>query len=187
MIEVEIKVKIDNPDSIRSKLEKLGCIHFDNQVQSDTYYNATDNVGGRDFARTDEALRIRRISDISFITYKGPKIHKLSKSRKEIEIEIKDPTGAAEMLTALGFSQVMTVIKSRDIYRLDQYDISLDNVKGLGDFLEIETTAELESEVPSKVDSIFGLLEELDIKQEDTITTSYLELLLLKKEKMKKS
>ena len=183
MIEVEIKAKINDPGSIRSNLEKLGCIHFDNQIQSDTYYNASE--GGRDFARTDEALRIRRIGEISFITYKGPKIHTLSKSRKEIEIEIKDPTGAAEMFTALGFTQVMTVIKSRDIYRLDQYEISLDNVKGLGDFLEIETTAEFESEVPTKVDSIFGLLAELDLKQEDTITKSYLELLLEKKEKMK--
>lgn len=183
MIEVEIKAKINDPGSIRSKLEKLGCIHFDNQIQSDTYYNAGE--GGRDFARTDEALRIRRIGEISFITYKGPKLHTLSKSRKEIEIEIKDPTGAAEMFTALGFNQVMTVIKSRDIYRLDQYEISLDTVKGLGDFLEIETSAELESEVPTKVDSIFGLLAELDLKQEDTITKSYLELLLEKKGKMK--
>ena len=75
----------------------------------------------------------------------------------------------------------MTVIKSRDIYRLDQYEISLDNVKELGDFLEIETSAEFESEVPTKVDSIFGLLAELDLKLEDTITKSYLELLLEKK------
>jgi adenylate cyclase class 2 len=185
VIEVEIKVKIDNPSSIRSNLEKLGCIYFDNQIQSDTYYNAGDN--SRDFARTDEALRIRRIGEISFITYKGPKLHTLSKSRKEIEIEIKDPTGAYGILTALGFTQVMTVIKSRDIYRLDQYEISLDTVKGLGDFLEIETTAEFESEVPSKVDSLFGLLGELGIKQEDTITKSYLELLLLKNGKMRRS
>lgn len=185
MIEVEIKVKIDNPVLIRSKLEKLSCIHSDCQIHRDTYYNAIDSICARDFAKTDEALRIRRIGEISFLTYKGPKIDMLSKSRKEIEIEIKDTKSADEILTALGFTQVMTVIKNRDIFRLDNYEISLDTVKGLGDFLEIETTAEFENEVPSKVDSIFELLAELDIKQEDTITKSYLELLLLKEVKIK--
>ena len=61
----------------------------------------------RDFARTDEALRLRRIGEFNFITYKGPKLDATTKTRREIEIGLADgqqaATDAAELLAAIGF------------------------------------------------------------------------------------
>ena len=44
------------------------------------------NHPARDFAETNEAFRIRRISDENRITYKGPRRSGPTKTREEIEI-----------------------------------------------------------------------------------------------------
>lgn len=60
---------------------------------------------------------------------------------------------------------------------MDMYPISLDTVTVLGDFIEIETSAQNEAEMPAKVEYIIKLLEKLEISQDAVITSSYLELL----------
>ena len=177
MIEVEIKAAVGDIGPIRSKLKELECIYQGHLDQADTYYNARD----RDFAVTDEAIRIRIENERTLITYKGPKLGGISKSRREIELEVSEAATAEEMLIALGFTRVMTVTKTRENYVLDMYTISLDTVTGLGDFIEIETSAQNEVEVPAKVEDIVKLLEKLGISQDAAITSSYLELLNEKK------
>ena len=177
MIEVEMKAKIDDSAKVTSKLLEHRCVYVDTRIQRDTYYNRND----RDFAITDEALRIRENGEKSVITYKGPKIDNRSKSRTEIELIIDDPAAAGEILTALGCVEVSTVTKTRHNYRFSRYTISIDNVSGLGDYLEIETSASYEHEVPSKVDEMIRLLNDFGIRQEATITQSYLEMLLEKR------
>lgn len=177
MIEVEVKVPLEGIGSLRSKLMELDCTCLGREGHEDTYYNGTD----RDFAATDEALRLRRVDGRCVITYKGPKIGTRSKSRREIELEVGNAASADEVLTALGFTRVMTVTKTRENYRWGRYIISLDTVTDLGHYMEIETDAENESEVPPKVEEMTGLLGQLGIKQDAVITESYLELLLEKK------
>ena len=54
-LEIEIKVKVPSLDPIRKKLLANGAELIADQVEHDLYYNAPH----RDFAVTDEALRIR--------------------------------------------------------------------------------------------------------------------------------
>ena len=55
MIEVEVKAKIDNFEDMRKKLNDLGAIKTKEEFQEDIYFNSPIV----DFAKTDEALRIR--------------------------------------------------------------------------------------------------------------------------------
>ena len=59
--------------------------------EADHYFNAPD----RDFARTDEAFRLRRIGAANFVTYKGPKRDAQRKMRTEIEVPLPDGDEAA--------------------------------------------------------------------------------------------
>lgn len=59
MYEVELKVRADH-ETVRQRLETLGATREARVHQVDTYYDAPH----RDFAETDEALRIRRESVI---------------------------------------------------------------------------------------------------------------------------
>ena len=104
----------------------------------------------RDFAQTDEALRLRRKGGSFFITYKGPKIDAATKTRREIELPLAaDEAGFQAwfgLLEALGFTAVGEVRKSRRKAKIAwqgrTVEGSLDEVERLGTFVELELIAE---------------------------------------------
>jgi len=143
--------------------------------QSDSYYNAPH----RDFALTDEALRLRDQGGQFYMTYKGKKLDPGSKTRKEVEVEVADLKKTEEILLSLGFKKTLEVHKKREIYHLDGAEICLDRVEGLGDFVELETLAISDTDIESRRDWLIGIKRDLGIKGE-LIRESYLEMLLNK-------
>ncbi|CAB3287961.1 Adenylate cyclase [Methanocaldococcus lauensis] len=174
MIEVEIKVKIDNKDEIIEKLKKFGFKFIKKKFQEDIYFNGID----RDFRKTDEALRIRDDDGTFFITYKGPKLDNISKTREEIEVKIEDKEKMRLILKKLGFKEVLPIRKIREIYKKGDIIASIDNVEGLGLFLELEKSIS-DSEITKKdeiLNELLDLLKSLNISKDKIIRKSYLEL-----------
>ncbi|KZX16748.1 adenylate cyclase CyaB [Methanobrevibacter cuticularis] len=180
MIEVEVKAKINDFDYVINKLKVIGAKKSHIEHQEDSYFNSPL----RDFAKTDEALRIRKVTideNLStFITYKGPKLNKSSKTREEIEVGIQDASKIASIFTNLGFVQAAIVIKDRTIYKLDEYIISLDKVEGLQPYMEIEADLDDGTDYQDTLDNIFNIFNKLGVNS-GFERTSYLELLQLKK------
>ncbi|MDR0900037.1 MAG: class IV adenylate cyclase [Methanobrevibacter sp.] len=185
MIEVEVKAKIKDFNSIKKKLNDINAKKSHAEYQEDSYFNSPT----RDFRKTDEALRIRKVmidnrevetlndEDVSvFITYKGPKIDQSSKTREEIEVGIEDANKVAKIFQHLGFKQTANVVKNRTIYKLDEYIISLDDVEGLGPYMEIEADLEDGAIFQDALNNIFDIFHKLDI-HDGFERTSYLELL----------
>lgn len=172
-MEIEVKAYADDLEEIEGKIRDMGAELTWEGGQKDTYYNHPE----RDFARTDEALRIRREQNRNTIAYKGPKIDEQSKTREEIQFRVEDPQEADKMLVKLGFVPVGTVTKYRRKFRLEDMKISLDMVENLGDFVEIEALeADLsEDDVSETRDRILAVMEELGLTRRER--TSYLELL----------
>ncbi|TAN46636.1 MAG: CYTH domain-containing protein, partial [Candidatus Methanoperedens sp.] len=56
--------------------------------------------------------------------------------------------------------------------------ISLDEVRNLGDFMEVEVSIRDSKSHEDKVESIFRLIEKLGISRDDSIRKSYLEMIL---------
>src|SRR5437588_10676404 len=116
MLEVEMKFPIRNFASIERRLAEAGAHEPHVRQEIDQYFNAPD----RDFALTDEALRVRRIGSANFLTYKGPKRDAQTKTRTEIEVPLADGAAVAEMLerllTHLGYRPVAVVRKVRRVY-----------------------------------------------------------------------
>lgn len=176
MYEVELKFRIDH-DRIRDRLTALGAEPAGQRTQTDTYYDAPH----REFAETDEALRIRRESTptetVDKLTYKGPLVEAESKTRIEHETRVGDGDELDHALSGLGFSPAATVEKHREFYALEGYTITLDSVSGLGEFLEIEAEAD-EDSIEAVRDGAIELLDQLGLDPDDQIRTSYLGLLL---------
>ena len=178
MYEVEVKVRADH-DEVLDRLAELGAESVNEVAQSDTYYDAPH----REFAETDEALRVReeRVADDEAaveLTYKGPLLEAESKSRREVETEVEDGDAAAAILDALGFDAAATVSKARERFALDEFTVTLDAVEGLGEFVEVETEVEESASVESARERAYGILRELGLDPDDQIRTSYLGLLL---------
>ena len=172
MIEVEVKAKIDSFEELEKRLENLGAIKSKKEFQEDIYF-ASPIV---DFAQTDEALRIRTTNNNIFITYKGPKLNKDAKTRKEVEMSIESAGKAKDIFEEIGFKEVRTVRKNRQYYTYENFEISLDDVEGLNHYMEIEISLEDGNDYDDAQKSIFELFEKLGIT-EGFERTSYLELL----------
>ena len=170
MIEIEIKVRADH-GPVRGRIMGMGALKVRTEDHLDVYYNAPH----RDFAETDEALRLRSVNDGTRMTYKGRKLDSVSKTREEFETPV-DGTAAQGILVSLGFFESGILKKTRDIYRYDDITICLDSVEGLGEFVEVETVAD--SDIDSHRERLFEFLESIGIKKEDSIRTSYLEMLM---------
>ncbi|WP_405310390.1 class IV adenylate cyclase [Methanobrevibacter sp.] len=172
MIEVEVKAKIDSFEEMEKRLENLGALKSKKEFQEDIYF-ASPIV---DFAQTDEALRIRTTNNNIFITYKGPKLNKDAKTRKEVEMSIESASKAKDIFEEIGFKEVRTVRKNRQYYTYENFEISLDDVEGLNPYMEIEISLEDGKDYDDAQKSIFELFEKLGIT-EGFERTSYLELL----------
>jgi adenylate cyclase class 2 len=177
--EVEQKFVIPDSRAVADQLVELGAELRPPISQVDTYYRHPS----RDFAHTDEALRIRRTDGQNYITYKGPKIDQTTKTRREIDIRLlPDDTTVgqfAAMLQALGFQEIAQVRKVRTPGALAwdgwRVETAIDDVSDLGHFAELEVTA-AEQDVDRARNCIQSLAMRLNLTMNER--RSYLELLL---------
>ena len=185
MYEVEVKVETAH-DPVRERLEDLGAEPLGTVRQRDTYYDHPS----RDFAETDEALRLRRESEgdgtgtdhsdsstTATLTYKGPLVDGDSKTREEVETGIEGPDAADAVLRAVGFEPAAVVEKERERFDIDGYLVALDSVAGLGEFVEVEAGGDAD-EVDALRDGAFDLCRRMGLDPDESIRTSYLALLL---------
>ncbi|MDD1728461.1 MAG: class IV adenylate cyclase [Methanospirillum sp.] len=175
MLEIEIKVRVPDINTVRERITACGGVLTEVLTEHDSYYNAPH----RDFGVTDEALRLRETDTKTIVTYKGPKNTILgSKVREELNLEITDPGVFHSIITHLGFVMVAIVRKRREYYQYQDFTISLDQVEGLGDYVEIELISANDAEkAAARVDQT---AQKMGVTGE-RITLSYLELLLSKR------
>jgi len=171
MIEVEIKVKADH-DKVLTILKDIGAMKVNVENQSDTYFTAPH----RDFTKTDEVLRIRSLEGQAVLTYKGPKLDGVSKTREELETPI-DGVTTKRVLHALGFSEAGIVHKIREVFRVGDIIVCLDAVENLGQFLEVEIITESEKYIEISRQKLFEFLKQFGFEEKDSIRTSYLEMM----------
>ena len=138
MLEIEIKTPVADHEGVRKRLADLNAIHVERVEQSDSYFAHPC----RDFGVTDEALRIRRQGSKQTLYYKGPKVDAETKTREEIAVPLSNAEDMKKALLRLGFVPVAVIDKKRDIYQLDGVEVALDDVNGLGHFVELEVQGE---------------------------------------------
>ena len=177
--EVELKFRAADLTAFSRKLAERNCAVLPAHAESDLYFAHP----ARDFARTDEALRLRRKGEENFITYKGPKIDAATKTRREIELPLGSGAEAFQswkaLLEAVGFRGVAEVRKSRRKAAIPwqgrTVEASLDDVEGVGAFVELELVVD-ESDLEAAKACILSLAQSLDLTQSER--RSYLEMLL---------
>lgn len=172
MIEVEVKARINSFEEMEKRLKTIGAEKSKTEFQEDIYF-ASPIV---DFAKTDEALRIRTTNTNTFITYKGPKLNEKAKTRKEVEMSIESAEKARDIFEEIGFAPARTVRKNRQYYTYENFEISLDDVEGLPPYMEIEIALPDSADYAEAQKRIFELFEKLGIT-EGFERTSYMELL----------
>jgi adenylate cyclase, class 2 len=181
-MEVEQKFPVPGFQAVDAQLASLGAKPSASKTEIDVYYRHP----ARDFAATDEALRIRRAGETNSLTYKGPKIDLTTKTRREIDLPLPPGTGGcqpwSDLLEALGFTPVAEVrkqrVKAHVPWQGRSVEVSLDSVDEVGTFVELELVVD-DADVESAKGCIAALAERLGLS--GTERRSYLELLLARR------
>jgi adenylate cyclase class 2 len=179
MLEIEVKYRVQDWSAVEARLRNWGAEFAEARADADQYFNAPD----RDFARTDEALRVRRIGPSNFVTYKGPKTDAQTKTRTEIEVPLAPGEPNAQefgrLLMSLGYKPVTVVHKRRVVCHLSRggfaVEVCLDDVDQVGKFVELEILAPPEALETARA-VLLKTAEELGLTASER--RSYLEMLL---------
>lgn len=182
--EVENKFPVDDLELVAQRLIAHGA-QFDEAIEQVDHYFAHP---ARDFAQTDEALRIRRIGQENRVTYKGPKIDQATKTRRELELPLATgdqvTSQYVQLFQALGFRSVAEVKKRRRCGRFTWngwgVDATLDEVDELGLFVELEIQADADTLRDAQT-NLVALAAQLGLTVVER--RSYLEMLLEQWEK----
>ncbi len=192
MIEVELKFAI-TPDSrarLETYLETIGCARC--LHNSDIYYDTSsyDLFSQAVFVR----VRNRQRLEFKFNEQAAPE-HLFCterafplKARRGRLAEMNRlfagflPRWQAmrtigEALSENGLIELARIENSRAEYRYENLVVCADHVEGLGDFLEIETQCEVESETPRAIEQVQAFAAGLDARQ---VHIGYVELWLQK-------
>lgn len=167
MIEVEVKARA--PQDMAERIADLGAALLVVENHHDLYFNSPL----RDFKASDEALRIRIKEEGARLTYKGPKLDQTTKSRLEMTVKIDDSAKMEQILSALGFVLSAQVRKRRSKYAFEGVILALDEVEGLGSFLEVE--AQGQGDYEAQRQKVLSILSRLGLHE--SIRSSYLQLL----------
>ena len=180
MLEVEAKFRLPDPPAFRRRLEALAAVPLGEHTEADIYLNAPD----RDFARTDESLRLRVGGAGTVLTYKGPRLNRAAKTRVECEAAVPaGPDYAAkmlELLTHLSYKTVAEVSKRRRMHELRRGPFTVhvceDDVEKVGQFVEIEILVPSDEDADAATAVLHELAAHLQLTEPEP--RSYLEQLL---------
>lgn len=166
--EIEVKAKVKDLVVVKTKLEELGCTFSEPVIQDDTIFvnfagDFTKFVPGTNF------LRIRKAKGKVLFTLKQPQKNELDCIEKEVEIsDAGQFRGALELM---GYHEAVQVYKTRTKTRFNDMEICLDDVKGLGSFVEVEKITDGDGDAVQE--TLFNFLETVGVKREDRVINGY--------------
>jgi predicted adenylyl cyclase CyaB len=136
--EVELKFMDIDKDEMIKKILALGAIK--------KYETTLENVGfdGPGFSRNssqENYLRIRKINDDAFLTFKGPAENSHLKIREEHEVKVSDYEETVKIFEAMGLT-AFRFTKNRTHFELDDIHFEIDEWGFIDPFLEIEAPEE---------------------------------------------
>jgi len=165
-LNVEIKAIVNKPSFVRNYLVDHNAIFKGIDEQTDTYFNVND---GR--------LKLREGNIENNLIFYNRTNQAGPKSSQFNLVKIEDAKGLKEVLErSCGIR--MIVRKKREIYYIDNVKFHIDDVPGLGSFIEIEAGNIFADKIESELlEQCNFYLKEFGIKEEDLIAESYSDMM----------
>ncbi len=163
--EIEIKLKTDKPESIKTKALELG---FTTICPEEHEYNIVFDTASGQYRTNRQLLRLRKSGNRSTITFKSPLKNQETgnyKIREELECQVDNFESMRIIFSRMGYSEVFIYEKYREVLKKGDVYIMLDNTPA-GSYIEIEGS-------PSDIDTT---ARDLGFSNSDYILTNYLKI-----------
>lgn len=176
MKEVEVKARLVDLPATVAKLKALGCVLSKPVTQHDTVFVRNLSSDIDTYLANDFFLRLRVLGSGKIIF-----TAKYNPSRKQFgdvvstehEVEVGSAGDARGIIELLGFKEAVQIDKIRRSGSLGEFEICIDEVTGLGGFIEIERRVPQGSEHEQVLAEIHALLAELGVTEEDKRVKRY--------------
>lgn len=168
MREIEVKAKINDLALLAASLEKLGLVMSAPIRQKDRIFLPQGTDYGSITSHTN-VLRIRDQDGIIKFTLKRHRANELDCIERELAIS--DGEMMVSILGDLNYYEAVQVVKVRRKCQFQDMKICLDEVEGLGAFIEIEKMSDEEGEKTQR--ELFDFLKILGVKEEDRVRKGY--------------
>ncbi len=183
MIEVELKARVDNKDLLISKLEKLNFIFLKEEFQEDIIFLREDFLD-KNGKILDGGIvcRIRIVDGKKVFEIK--EIDRRAGGGIEYKIDVSEISAARRIIKKLGFEEFFEMSKKRKYYKYEDFEIALDTIENLGDFLEVELIIEKDSQKQEAKNRCLEIIKKLEL--ENNIENKKYGDLIIEKKKSKK-
>ena len=178
MKEVEVKAHVADLAAVKQKLASLGCELSEPVIQEDVVY-LHKPLTLKDVKRGIVSVRIRTQDGKNILTLKKQLENGLDKLEREIVFD--DAEQAADMLEILDMHAASRLKKTRQKYKHQGMEICLDEVEGLGSFVEVEKIVDEGADSIAVQDELFSWLQTLGVSRNDRVTKGY-DILMYEKE-----
>ncbi len=163
-VNIEIKARCAEPDKIRAILRDRSALFHGTDHQIDTYFRVPSGRLKLREGNIENALIFYERTD-----QKGPK-------RSDVTMAATTPNSSLKQVLTRALGVAVVVDKTREIYFIDNVKFHIDQVQGLGSFVEIEAIG-TEHERDDLLRQCHEYVQLLGIRQEDLVETSYSGLL----------
>lgn len=169
MQEVEVKAWLKNRQAVEQFLAKLGCELSSPISQKDRVFISREITFNQIRPGTN-VLRLRDEDGKIIFTFKQPGVVQLQKL--EHEVTVSDAEEMTRILEHLGYYQVTAFNKVRQKCKFGKYEICLDEVEGLGSFIEVEQLV-ADGDLDAVTVGLWQFLGTLGVKPEDRVLVGY--------------
>lgn len=162
---IEIKARITNYEKVKRLVEELCPIPIQTEQQADTFFNTPK---GR--------LKLRESDDKSALIYYD-RPNSFEPIQSDIVISfIENPSTLKSVLSkSIGIRGIVN--KKRILYKYEQTRIHLDDVKGLGKFIELEVVLKSDQTLKDGEMIANKLMDKFGIQKTDLIDVAYIDLI----------
>lgn len=170
-MEIEVRAKINNILKIKDLLQTKAKF-VESSDENDLYLRHESDV------ERSLVLRIRRKKSGSLLTFKG-KAKGDDTAWPDVDLPLSHPDDLENLLLGSSYIEVVKITKHRSTYRTKEFEINLDKIDNLGDFIEIEGRG-TDSNRTAIEQKITEFLIDLEIQKSDIIRKGYVTLMLEK-------
>lgn len=175
MIETEVKVSLNEgeKDEVLRKLRRI-CPIEKFLEEEDMFFISVHNSS----LGADNTLKLRRSNGEVKLIFKSRKGGRELKRSLELEVRIReeDVGNLLQILKHLGLRESLIVRKKRRSFYFNGCTVNVDDVEGLGSFLEIEVLS-CENEAGDVFNRMLEVLSALGLSGKKLICKSYAELI----------
>jgi adenylate cyclase, class 2 len=168
--EIEAKVRVDDPESVRRRLESLAGPGYGPVLETNRLFDDARHS----LSASGSALRLRveqmggKITR-TLLTFKGPRTASRLKRRPEFETSVSDSGAMTAVLAGLGYSEIFLYEKRRTTWQVPPCEVVLDELPHLGWFVEVEGPSEEE---------VLRVLAQVGLAQQPLMRDTYIGLLV---------